>query len=442
MISRLCAIVLVLVWGTGILYAQTSGKKKPEPKVSEKTKLQNQQKRLTKDIAATGKLLKDTEKKHDAALQRAGLLNTKIQQRNELITAYASEVGLLDNKISENKKEIAKQEATLHALKTSYKKMVFNAYKNRETTDQLLYLLAADNINTAYKRLNYFKQVSDFRKLRVEKIQMLQKEIALATETLEQDRGAKNQLLEAETNQRKALESEKGEQEKLATQLKGKEAELRKKIERSEKERVALEARIKKIIAAEIEAERKRAEEKAKREAAAKAAATKNTSSSTTSTSSSTATKTKETAMAVTPETRALSTSFEGNKGVLPWPVEKGAISSNFGTNPHPVLRSVMVKNDGIDIMSPAGSDARAVFGGTVSGIFPVEGYGNVVIVRHGEYLTVYSNLAEVAVSRDQKIKSKDRLGKIETGDNGKSVMNFQIRKGAAVLNPSSWLAR
>ena len=424
--------------------AQTTKKK---PKVSEKTRLEQQKKRLVNDIAATGKLLKETEKKHDAALQRAGLLNTKIQQRNALINTYTSEVELLDTRITENRREINRLETNLTALKDSYKKMVFHAYKNRENVDQLLYLLASENINTAFRRFDYFRQVSDFRKRKTEKIKAVHTGITQATERLEADRSEKNNLLSAETSQRKILESEKKEQETLAGQLKGKEGELRKKIEKSERERVNLEARIRKIIEAEIEAERKRAEEKARRDAERKAAASKPAVSRPAGTSSggsseTTPAATKPVTMTVTPETRAVSNSFEGNRGALPWPVEKGAISSNFGTHPHPVLKNVTVKNDGIDITAPSGSDARAVFGGTVSGIFPVEGYGQVVIVRHGEYLTVYANLTEVYVSRDQKLKAKDRVGKIETNDTGKSVMNFQIRKGGTILNPSGWLAR
>lgn len=440
--------VLAMLAGMPGLHAQTSKKKKQ--KVSEKTRLEQQKKRLVNDISATGKLLKETEKKHDAALQRAGLLSTKIQQRNALISTYATEVELLESRITENRKEINRLEENLGALKASYKRMVFHAYKNRETTDQLLYILAAENANTAFRRFNYFKQVSEFRKLKAEKIKSVRLGITQATQVLESDRNEKNNLLSAETNQRKMLESEKKEQEVLVTQLKGKEGELRKKIEKSERERVNLEARIKKIIDAEIEAERKRAEEKARIAAAKKAGSSKpagtNTApaktSATPSDVSGKPTSSAAVVMTVTPETRAISNSFEGNRGALPWPVEKGAISSNFGTHPHPVLKNVTVKNDGIDITAPSGSDARAVYGGTVSGIFSVEGYGKVVIVRHGEYLTVYSNLSEVYVSRDQKIKAKDRIGKIETSENGKSVMNFQIRKGATILNPSGWLAR
>lgn len=420
--------------------AQSSQKKKQT--VSEKTRLEQQKKRLVNDISATGKLLKETEKKHDAALQRAGLLNTKIQQRNALIVTYATEVDFLDNRITENRKEINRLESNLGALKASYKKMVFHAYKNRETTDQLLYLLAAENVNTAFRRLNYFRQVSEFRKLKAEKIKGIRKGITEATLLLETDRNEKHGLLSAETNQRRLLESEKKEQEQLAVQLKGKEAELRKKIDKSERERVDLEARIKKIINAEIEAERKRAEEKARIAAEKKSPASKPAGHTASNPGGTAPAAEKPVVMTVTPETRALSNSFEGNRGSLPWPVEKGAISSNFGTHPHAVLKNVSIKNDGVDITAPAGSEARAVFGGTVSGIFPVEGYGNVVIVRHGEYLTVYSNLAEVSVSRDQKLKAKEHIGRIETSENGQSVMNFQIRKGAAILNPSGWLAR
>jgi len=145
--------------------------------------------------------------------------------------------------------------------------------------------------------------------------------------------------------------------------------------------------------------------------------------------------------MTVTPETRMKSASFEGNKGNMPWPVEKGAITGRFGVQPHPYLKNVTVKNDGVDITAPAGSPARAIFDGEVSGIFAVDGYGKVVILRHGEYYTVYSNLSEVNVKKDTKVSAKQKIGSIMTAENGKSVINFQIRKGSATLNPSLWLA-
>lgn len=417
------------------LYAQTS-KSKPKARktVSEKAKLEQQKKKLMSDISATNKLLKETEKNKEAALQRAGLLNTKIQQRNTLINTYRSQIAFLEGQINQNRKEISELENQLNAMKSSYSRMIFLAYKNRESYDNIMYILAADNINLAYRRFNYFKQASDFRRLKAQKIRYVREGIAKVTHELEQDRIQKARLLEEETGQRQLLESEKKEQEVLIAQLKGKEAELKKRIEKNERERINLEAKIKKIIDAEIAAEKKRAEEKARKDAEKKAAVSKP--------STKPGTTAKPVVMNVTPETRALSNSFEGNKGALPWPVEKGAITGNFGAHPHAVLKNITVKNDGIDITAPAGSSARAVFPGTVSGVFPVEGYGNVVIIRHGEYLTVYSNLADVSVSKDQNVKAKDKIGNIEISENGKCVMNFQIRKGSEILNPSVWLAR
>jgi septal ring factor EnvC (AmiA/AmiB activator) len=143
----------------------------------------------------------------------------------------------------------------------------------------------------------------------------------------------------------------------------------------------------------------------------------------------------------VTPETKELSDQFEGNKGRLPWPVEKGTISGGFGITAHPYLKGVTIKNDGVDISTSQGAEVRAVFKGKVSGVFAVQGYGKVIILRHGEYLTVYSNLAEVAVSKDASVSLKQKLGRVETSDNGKTFINFQIRKGSLTLNPQSWLA-
>ncbi len=432
--------------GGGLLFAQNKKKSQNKKKttLSEKARLENRKKQLLNDISSTGKLLKETEKSKEAALQRALLLNTKIQQRNQLIDAYREEVSFLDVQITANRSELSRLEDRLNAMKENYGRMVFMAYKNREDTDQLIYLLASDNVNNAYRRMNYFRQVAEFRKVSAEKIMAVREEVSTATRQLEAAKQEKNTLLSAETSQKQLLETEKGEAEILAKKLKGREKELRNKIEKAERERLALEVKIKKIIDAEIEAERRRAEEKARMEAEKKktAEAKKSTSGTKPAEPTKPAAPEKPLVLSVTPETRALSNSFEGNKGLLPWPVERGVISGNFGTHPHPVLKNISVKNDGVDITAPAGAEARAVFGGVVSGVFPVEGFGNVVILRHGEYLTVYSNLGQVSVGRDQKVNAKQKVGTIQPADNGKSVMNFQIRKGTAILNPAGWLAR
>ncbi|MGQ3015393.1 MAG: murein hydrolase activator EnvC family protein [Flavobacteriales bacterium] len=424
----------------GVAQKSTSSLKK------EKTSLESKKKYLAKEIEKAAKELNSTAQKQKKTLKYIDQLSTKIQFREELVETYRGEVSILEQEISGNlkrKKTLEEQEAELMKL---YGRMVYFAYKNRNSDDKFLYVLASDDMNEAFSRASYFKRLASFRRAQLEQIKSTQLAISTVIQTLDSNKQQKVNVLQAEEQQKTKLENEKQDQQKLAQQLKGKESEIRKKISRKETERQQLENKIQDIVRKLIEEERKKAEAAAKKKAAAaaKPAASGSSSAGTGSkpaASSSSSKPAAEVNMTVTPETRMKSASFEGNRGNMPWPVEKGAITGRFGVQPHPYLKNVTVKNDGVDITAPAGASARAIFDGEVSGIFAVDGYGKVVILRHGEYYTVYSNLSEVSVKKDTKVSAKQKIGAIMTAENGKSVINFQIRKGSVTLNPSLWLA-
>ena len=150
-----------------------------------------------------------------------------------------------------------------------------------------------------------------------------------------------------------------------------------------------------------------------------------------------------EGAFALTPEEIELSGNFSSNKGKLPWPSEKGIISSTFGEHNHPVLKRVKIKNNGIDILTSQSEEARAIFDGTVISIRTITNTNKAIIIRHGEYFTVYSNLSEVFVQQGQKVSTKQRLGNIYTDSSGnKTELHFEIWRGKTLLNPSSWIVR
>lgn len=412
----------------------------------QKTQLESKKKHLAQEIAKANKELSSTTDKQKKTVQYINQLSTKIQFREELVETYKGEVEIIQSEMEVQKARKLDLQNLEKSLLEQYGRMVYFAYKNRNSDDKFLYVLAADDMNQAFSRARYFNQLAGFRRVQLAQIKETQQNLENLISVLDSNRLAKSTVLKLEEEEKIKLEQEKIEQQKVAQQLKGKEAEIKKKIAQKERERKNLESKIQDIVRKLIEEERKKAEAEAKKKAAAAAAAANKSTGTTTSSttakpSSTTTTSPKANVDVVTPETKLKSASFEGNKGSMPWPVEKGSITGRYGVQPHAYLKGVTVKNDGVDISAPAGSNARAIYDGEVSGVFAVDGYGKVVIIQHGVYYTVYSNLSEVSVSKGTKVKIKQSLGKIMTGESGKSVMNFQIRKGSETLNPSSWLA-
>ena len=436
------AIVLTAVVSSMSIY--TIAQKTTTSLSKQKTQLESKKKHLAQEIAKANKELSSTTDKQKKTVQYINQLSTKIQFREELVETYKNEVQVIESEMALQKARKLDLQNLEESLLEQYARMVYFAYKNRNSDDKFLYVLAADDMNQAFARARYFNQLAGFRRVQLAQIKETKENLEKVILVLDSNRVAKSTVLKLEVDEKTKLEQEKQEQQKVAQQLKGKEAEIKKKIAKNEVERKNLESKIQDIVRKLIEEERKKAEAEAKKKAAAAAAANKNanTSTSTTGTkTSTTSTTSKVNVEAVTPETKLKSASFEGNKGSMPWPVEKGAITGRYGVQPHAYLKGVTVKNDGVDISAPAGSTARAIYDGDVSGVFAVDGYGKVVILQHGVYYTVYSNLSEVNVSKGNKVKIKQNLGKIMTGETGKAVMNFQIRKGSETLNPASWLA-
>lgn len=408
----------------------------------EKKQLESKKKHLSSEIAKANKELSTTTSKQKKTVQYINQLSTKIQFREELVETYKGEMKVIETEMDLQKGRKKELQELEKSLLEQYANMVYFAYKNRNSDDHFLYVLAAENMNQAFARAKYFNQLAGFRRVQLAQINETKVNLERVITVLDSNRVAKNRVLKQEESEKTKLETEKVEQQAVAKQLKGKESEIKKKIAQKEGERVKLESKIQEIVRKLIEEERKRAEAAAKKKAADAAAAAKKASTGTSTTTNKPATVTApKNVDTVTPETRLKSASFEGNKGSMPWPVEKGSITGRYGVQPHPYLKNVTVKNDGVDISAPSGSNARVIYEGEVSGVFAVDGYGKVVIIKHGLYYTVYSNLSEVNVSKGSQVKIKQTLGKIMTGESGKATMNFQIRKGSETLNPATWLA-
>lgn len=378
-----------------------------------KKELQDRKRKLQEEIEYSNKLLQQTEQTKKASLNQLLQLNKKISSREALIQAMEEEIEMINDSIQFQEEQLDSLEASLKLLKDEYAEMIRSAYKNRSAYDRLMFIFSADNFNQAFKRLKYFQQYAQYRRAQADNILETQNYIDAQLRMLEAIRRSKKGLLQAKLNERNTLAQEKNQKESVVSQLKGKEKQLKKELNEKQAAARKVEAAIERIIAEEI---------RKAREAAKKAG--KNSDG-----------------FPMTPEARELSNSFTANKGKLPWPVGEGVITEKFGEHPHPTLKGVKVQNNGIDISTKKNNLGRAVFEGEVRKIIIIPGEGKAVLIRHGEYFTLYSYFKDVYVSADDKVTTKEELGVlIESDDGANSEMHFEIWKGREKLNPEQWI--
>lgn len=380
-----------------------------------KNELEKKKKNLQKEISYTNKLLKETRKNKDHSLEELLNLKSKINARSNLISAMGAEMRLINQQISKNTTDINTLEKELVRLKKEYAKIIYYAFKHRSTYDKLMFVFASKDINQAYKRLKYIQQYTEYRKTQANEIVKTQLYLKEKIAELEKINQEKTALMSLEEQEQQKLALEKAEQENIVEKLQGKEQELKQKLKKKEAAARKLQKAIQRIIEEEI----RKAREAAKKNG----------------------TTTK--GFPMTPEAIKLSNSFASNKGKLPWPVAQGVITARFGKHPHPVLKEIIINNNGIDISTTKGSTARALFGGEVSSVAIIPGEGKVVMIRHGEYLSVYSYLSDVFVKKGDKITTKQELGVLvnDAGKN-KTKIHLEIWKGMTKLNPEYWIYR
>lgn len=407
--------IFVLFLGVGIAISQTQSKED----------LQNKKRQLTKEIEQTNRILRETQKNKKATLTQLNALIKQIEVREKLINTISSEIRTLEGQIGKTNSEIDQLRAELEQLKLEYAAMIKFAYRNQSSYNKLMFVFAANNFNQAYKRLKYLQQFSEYRQKQAKYIEQAQSKLEEKMLELEDDKKDKNVLLVDEQQEKVILGKEKNQKETIAKQLTVKESTLKKQLATKQAQAKKLDRMIEDIIRKEIEAARKKAE------AEAKAKGTKMPTGDKTSSSN----------LALTPEAQKLSKDFTNNKGRLPWPVEKGIIVEYFGTHEHPQLKGVMISNNGVDIKTAKGASVRAVFSGRVSGVIQIVGGLYAVLINHGEFTTVYSNLSSVSVKMGQELNTKQNIGTVAT-DEELSSMELQVWKGVTKLNPVDWLAR
>ncbi len=384
-----------------------------------KSELEKKRAALQREISQTNKELQETRKDKSAAAAQVKSLKRKIELREELIRTINKEVAGLNSEINETSGEIHELENTMKELKQSYEQMILFAQRNQNSYQRLMYIFAATDFNQAMKRLRYLQQYSDGRKRQAAMLDSTQTALEHKQQDLESQKVSKTALLDTQLKEKEALNKERKEKDKLIAQLQDQEKKLRTDLANKQRAKKKLDNAIADLIKKEIEAAKKKAA----------AAGAKNVTS--------------ENVFSLTPEAKKLSAGFASNMGNLPWPVANGRITSSFGDHPHPELKGIVISNNGVDIGTAKGSSVRTVFDGEVSGVITIPGANSAVIIRHGEYLTVYSNLEAVFVRKGDKVSVKQSIGRVYTDpDDGSSQVHLEIWKGTAKLDPVKWLAR
>lgn len=394
---------------------------------AEKEKLQKTKRQLEEEIRYTNELLETTQKNKQISLDKLQILTKKIRSREALIRTINDELNELEVQISVENIQIGKMSKQLQEMKNEYARMIYHAYRIMNGRNKLMFIFSAKDFNQAYLRLKYYQQYAAWRRRQVERIESTQLAINSQRRELEMVKNQKLDLIRTQQAEKLKLNREKVDKAKAVKEFTSREKQLIKTLKNKQTAARRLESEIEKLIAEEIRASEERT---AKKEG--KISGVKGTGS-----------KGKSTELDMTPREKELSASFASNRGRLPWPCEKGFVSSGFGEHPHPVLEYVKVKNNGIDIITERGAQVRAVFGGRVSWVKSFPNLNKVVIIRHGDYLTVYSNLDEVTVKDGQEVNARQSIGRvhIDPGDQ-RSELHFEIWRGKSLQDPEDWLAR
>ena len=391
-----------------------------------KDELKKQKLEIEKEIKYTSELLNKNNANKTQSLNYLKVLKQKIKSHERLLATLNIEINLLDKSvkrteldISQAARAIALAEESLKRLKDEYAKMIYAAHKKKDSRNNIMFIISADDFNQAYKRILYLKQYSEFRKAQAVKIRRTQDDLILKKENLSKQKadlikesGEKNRLVSVKKDELERVNIIKSEEQGLLKKVRKREIKFKNQLVAQKRKAEELDNKIRKIIEEEIRT--------------ARDAAKKNK---------------KDNKYGLTPEALALSSEFAKNQGKLPWPLEKGLVISTYGKQKHIVFSGVETFNNGIDIATERNTIVRAVFDGTVSRIFFIKGEGKAILINHGEYFSVYSGLKEVQVKAGEKILAKEKIGVVITNEEeNKTQLHFEIWRGYNKEDPSKWL--
>lgn len=375
-----------------------------------KTQLQREKQQNLERIKETEKILAETGAEKKNTLGELVALNQRITQQESLIKSIKNEISFLDYDISENNQIIQALERDVAKLKEEYAAMIFSAQKASGKIDKLTFVFSAKSFDQLLMRLKYMEQYGKARQNQAEAIGKVQQILREQVHITELKRGEKNNLLSDEVKENNALTKLKEKQRSVVKSLEKQEKQLRKDLEATKKAVAELDNLIAKIIKEELERAAREARERDGK-------------------------KNKE----VSDAAIALSNSFEDNKNKFPWPVT-GFVSQKFGRQQHPVLKGIEIQNEGVNIQTKQGEEVRSIFNGEVSRVAFTPGMGNTIIIKHGDFFTVYTGVKDITVKQGQKVTTNQELGKVLSNGEGISELRFQIRKNFDALNPQDWL--
>lgn len=448
--KRIVGLLVVLGVGLMPLRAQTTRAIR---------QLEQQRNELKEQIAASETLLQSTKKDVKSQLADLALITGQIDERQKYLNTIESDVQTIQQEVDRLQVELSHLETELADKKAKYERSVKYMYRNKSIQEKLMFIFSAENLTQMYRRMRYVREYADFQRLQGIQVQRKQQQVTAKQRTLVASRKAKEELLAQGEVEKQKLQEQEQQRKTLVASLQKKQRSLQSELNKQRKSANKLNTQIDRLIEIEIEKARKREEERKaaearrlaeeKRLAEARAAEARRKEAARTETSGS-----KEEDAVITPATpkmdaykvdsddRTLVSSFEKNRGALPVPITGPyVIVGHYGQYDVPGLRNVRLDNKGIDIKGQAGANARAIFDGEVSAIFQYNGLTN-VLVRHGNYISVYCNLQSVQVQKGSKIHTRDIIGKIHTNAEGNTILHFQLRKETAKLNPEVWIRR
>jgi murein hydrolase activator len=370
-----------------------------------RNELEKQRQKTLEEISYVDNILKETSKEKSSGINDLQVIGSKLILRESVISGMRNEISLLTSRIDLNKEAIVMMENDLVVIKREYARTIVNSYKSGKGNPDLAYLLSARDFNQGYKRLKYLKQVTKFRRRETELISELKDQIEITKRKLQEDLDNIKDLKNKEEKQKNLLQEEQGKKRILVNSLGNKEKQLKKELDDKKQIAQKIEAEIARVI----EEERK-----------------------------------KRISAELTPEQKLIGSNFEDNKGRLPWPVEKGVITSQFGLQKHPILAYVTENNIGIEITNIGKTVVRSIFKGQVVRVFPISGGNMAIIIRHGKFLSAYQNLIHVKVKQGDNVETKQEIGEvfIDSENGSKAVLLFLIFEEKEMTNPELWLAK
>ena len=380
-------------------------------KNNEQKKLEDQRLKLKKEIKQINNLLFSNTKIKKIALNEVENIETRLNVRLELIKVTNQQANLLTRRININQRNIENQRKELDELKKEYAKMIQKSYASKSLQNRLMFLFSSENFLQAYRRIQYLKQYARYRRKQGLQISEKTKLLQNLNQVLIEENEVKIKLINDNREIRKKLIQEQKKQQELINTLRLKQNTLRIQIEKKQKQRQRIDKEINRLIREAI-AESNRISGKKSREI-----------------------------FQLTPEAKLIAENFQENKGRLPWPLEKGVVTQGFGRQRHPVVKTTIIQSNGVTISTEPFAKVRAVFEGEVMSVIIIKGSNPSVLIRHGSYITLYTNLSKLYVKKGEKVSSKQIIGEVFTNQQtGRTQLQFGIFNNIKALNPKDWV--